>query len=70
LCCYSQCERSCSSCVVIANDYDNHYSIFVVNFQGYEDLLRHKADNEVNNREAYVVRDGKVAQCKSMDIKV
>lgn len=38
--------------------------------QGYEDLLRHKADNEVNNREAYVVRDGKVAQCKSMDIKV
>ncbi|XP_063428807.1 phospholipid-transporting ATPase IF-like isoform X5 [Mytilus trossulus] len=38
--------------------------------QGYEDRLRHKADNEVNNREAYVVRDGKVAQVKSMDITV
>ncbi|XP_052104565.1 phospholipid-transporting ATPase IF-like isoform X2 [Mytilus californianus] len=38
--------------------------------QGYEDWLRHKADNEVNNREAYVVRDGKVAQVKSMDITV
>ena len=44
--------------------------ITVLLLKGYEDLLRHKADNEVNNREAYVVRDGKVAQCKSMDIKV
>lgn len=49
----------------------NHKSLIKLYYlQGYEDRLRHKADNEVNNREAYVVRDGKVAQVKSMDITV
>ena len=38
--------------------------------QGYEDFLRHKADREVNNREATVVREGVPITIKAMDIKV
>ncbi|XP_064638514.1 phospholipid-transporting ATPase IF-like isoform X2 [Lineus longissimus] len=38
--------------------------------QGYEDWLRHTADKEVNNRQAYVVRNGELMAVKSMEIKV
>ncbi|KAK3094796.1 hypothetical protein FSP39_006359 [Pinctada imbricata] len=38
--------------------------------QGYEDWLRHKADNEVNNRPAFVIRGGKLTKVKSMNIRV
>ncbi|XP_074657516.1 phospholipid-transporting ATPase IF-like isoform X2 [Tubulanus polymorphus] len=48
--------------------------IFVISVtaikQGYEDWLRHKADNDVNRRPAYVLRNGKIEQIKSEDIKV
>ncbi|XP_064615667.1 phospholipid-transporting ATPase IF-like [Liolophura sinensis] len=38
--------------------------------QGYEDRLRHVADNEVNNRPAFVLREGILTEVKSMAIKV
>ncbi|XP_077987286.1 phospholipid-transporting ATPase IF-like isoform X2 [Glandiceps talaboti] len=38
--------------------------------QAYEDWLRHRADNEVNNRPTLVVRDGKLKEVRSQDIKV
>ena len=39
--------------------------------QGYEDWLRHIADNEVNHRQTTVIRDGvALTKCKAMDIKV
>ncbi|KAL5004459.1 hypothetical protein ScPMuIL_017915 [Solemya velum] len=38
--------------------------------QGYEDWLRHKTDKEVNNRPAYVLRNGSLTRIKSMNIKV
>ncbi|XP_022336873.2 phospholipid-transporting ATPase IF-like isoform X3 [Crassostrea virginica] len=38
--------------------------------QGYEDWLRHKADNEVNNRKAFIVHNGKLTQVKAQNIKV
>ncbi|GAB6027859.1 hypothetical protein CHUAL_002077 [Chamberlinius hualienensis] len=48
--------------------------IFVVGVtalkQGYEDWLRHKADNLVNNREFVVLMDGVEVTVKSKDLKV
>ncbi|XP_030838216.1 probable phospholipid-transporting ATPase IF isoform X3 [Strongylocentrotus purpuratus] len=48
--------------------------IFVVGVsmikQGYEDWLRHKADNEVNKRATLVVRDGVIEKIKSKDVRV
>ncbi|XP_071484372.1 phospholipid-transporting ATPase IF-like [Diadema antillarum] len=48
--------------------------IFVVGVsmikQGYEDWLRHKADNEVNKRATIVVRDGMPEKVKSRDVRV
>ncbi|OWF54474.1 phospholipid-transporting ATPase IF [Mizuhopecten yessoensis] len=48
--------------------------VFVVSVtaikQGYEDYLRHKGDNEVNNRMTQVIRDGCIKEIKSMNIKV
>ncbi|XP_056006402.1 phospholipid-transporting ATPase IF-like isoform X4 [Ostrea edulis] len=38
--------------------------------QGYEDWLRHKADNEVNNRKAFIVHNGELTQIKAQNIKV
>uniref|UniRef100_UPI00398F7F6F phospholipid-transporting ATPase IF n=1 Tax=Pristiophorus japonicus TaxID=55135 RepID=UPI00398F7F6F len=38
--------------------------------QGYEDWLRHKADNEVNNTPVYVVRSGGLVQTRSQNIRV
>lgn len=38
--------------------------------QAYEDWLRHKADNEVNTRPAYVVQGGQITEISSQDIKV
>ncbi|XP_033884755.2 phospholipid-transporting ATPase IF-like isoform X4 [Acipenser ruthenus] len=38
--------------------------------QGYEDWLRHKADNEVNGAPVYVVRSGSLVQTKSKNIRV
>jgi len=38
--------------------------------QAYEDWLRHRADNEVNNRPTQVIRDGKLKDVRSQDIKV
>lgn len=38
--------------------------------QGYEDWLRHKADDEVNNQEVKVIRNDELVGIKSMDIKV
>lgn len=38
--------------------------------QGYEDWLRHKADREVNNTSAKVLRGSKIEEIKSMHIKV
>ncbi|XP_032888052.1 probable phospholipid-transporting ATPase IF isoform X1 [Amblyraja radiata] len=38
--------------------------------QGYEDLLRHKADNEVNNTPVYVIRSGGLVQTRSQNIRV
>ncbi|XP_027044475.1 probable phospholipid-transporting ATPase IF [Pocillopora damicornis] len=38
--------------------------------QGYEDWLRHKADREVNNRPAKVIRQGQVEDIPSKNVKV
>ncbi|ODN03513.1 putative phospholipid-transporting ATPase IF [Orchesella cincta] len=38
--------------------------------QGYEDWLRHKNDDQVNNRPVRVIRDGKLTEIKSKDITV
>ncbi|XP_043926244.1 phospholipid-transporting ATPase IF isoform X3 [Protopterus annectens] len=38
--------------------------------QGYEDWLRHKADNEVNGAPVYVVRSGGLVQTRSKNIRV
>lgn len=42
----------------------------IASLQGYEDRLRHIADNEVNNRPAFVLREGILTEVKSMAIKV
>lgn len=39
-------------------------------FKGYEDWLRHKADREVNNRPAKVIRQGQVEDIPSKNVKV
>ncbi|CAG5136603.1 unnamed protein product, partial [Candidula unifasciata] len=38
--------------------------------QGYEDWLRHKADNEVNLRQTFIIRNGEEEAARAMDIKV
>lgn len=38
--------------------------------QGYEDWLRHREDNKVNNAPATVLRDGKVKEVRNQDIVV
>lgn len=38
--------------------------------QGYEDWLRHKADNEVNKYQVKVLEDGRRIQKESEKIKV
>ncbi|XP_070539119.1 phospholipid-transporting ATPase IF-like isoform X5 [Ptychodera flava] len=38
--------------------------------QAYEDWLRHRADNEVNNRPASVIRDGELIKIRSEEIRV
>ncbi|XP_029542130.2 phospholipid-transporting ATPase IF-like isoform X2 [Oncorhynchus nerka] len=38
--------------------------------QGYEDWLRHKADNEVNGAPVFVVRSGSLVQTRSKNIRV
>ena len=38
--------------------------------KGYEDWLRHKADKEVNNRPTKVVREGRVQDVPSKNVKV
>ncbi len=38
--------------------------------QGYEDWLRHKADNLFNNRPVKVIRDGVIELIKSKNVKV
>uniref|UniRef100_A0A8C5EMA1 Phospholipid-transporting ATPase n=1 Tax=Gouania willdenowi TaxID=441366 RepID=A0A8C5EMA1_GOUWI len=38
--------------------------------QGYEDWLRHKADNEVNGAPVFVVRSGSLVQTRSRNIRV
>ncbi|KAJ8310331.1 hypothetical protein KUTeg_012196 [Tegillarca granosa] len=48
----------------------NFYFLCVGIIQGYEDWLRHKADNEENNRIVSVVRNGKLTKLKSMNIRV
>ncbi|BFZ06129.1 hypothetical protein BsWGS_09169 [Bradybaena similaris] len=48
--------------------------IFVISVtaikQGYEDWLRHQADNDVNTRKAVIIRNGKQVIARAMDIKV
>lgn len=38
--------------------------------KGYEDWLRHKADNEVNGAPVYVVRSGGLVKTRSKNIRV
>lgn len=38
--------------------------------EGYEDWLRHKADNEVNGAPVFVVRSGSLVQTRSKNIRV
>ena len=53
-------------CVVIRSCWKN----CVVVFKGYEDWLRHKADREVNNRPTKVIRQGRVQNIPSKNVKV
>lgn len=41
-----------------------------VAFEGYEDWLRHRADNEVNGAPVFVVRSGSLVQTRSKNIRV
>ena len=41
-----------------------------LHLQGYEDWLRHKADNEVNGAPVFVVRSGSLVQTRSKNIRV
>uniref|UniRef100_A0A665V7M6 Phospholipid-transporting ATPase n=1 Tax=Echeneis naucrates TaxID=173247 RepID=A0A665V7M6_ECHNA len=44
--------------------------IFVITVTGYEDWLRHNADNEVNGAPVFVVRSGSLVQTRSKNIRV
>lgn len=46
------------------------FSLFSISLQGYEDILRHRSDKEVNNRPVQVVRNGKRVEVLSKDIRV
>ncbi|KAH9488603.1 putative phospholipid-transporting ATPase IF [Bulinus truncatus] len=48
----------------------NFYFLCVALIQGYEDWLRHRADNEVNHRPAYIIRHGEHQDVRAKDIKV
>ncbi len=41
-----------------------------ISSKGYEDWLRHKADNEVNGAPVFVVRSGSLVQTRSKNIRV
>uniref|UniRef100_A0A8C5M2D1 Phospholipid-transporting ATPase n=1 Tax=Leptobrachium leishanense TaxID=445787 RepID=A0A8C5M2D1_9ANUR len=42
----------------------------IISSKGYEDWLRHKADNEVNGAPVYVVRSGGLVKTRSKNIRV
>ena len=48
----------------------NHISVSVSLCQGYEDWLRHKADNSVNQCPVHVVQHGKVVRKQSRKLRV
>uniref|UniRef100_A0A8B9KQ32 Phospholipid-transporting ATPase n=1 Tax=Astyanax mexicanus TaxID=7994 RepID=A0A8B9KQ32_ASTMX len=48
----------------------NFYFLIIFLVQGYEDWLRHKADNEVNGAPVFVVRSGSLVQTRSKNIRV
>ncbi|KAK1805864.1 hypothetical protein P4O66_012914, partial [Electrophorus voltai] len=48
----------------------NFYFLIIFLVQGYEDWLRHKADNEVNGAPVLVVRSGSLVQTRSKNIRV
>lgn len=45
-------------------------AVLPVSPEGYEDWLRHKADNEVNGAPVFVVRSGSLVQTRSKNIRV
>ena len=53
----------------VALEYTLLLLLYIV-IQGYEDWQRHKADNEVNNREAFILRNNVAEKVKSKDIHV
>ncbi|OCT80725.1 hypothetical protein XELAEV_18027538mg [Xenopus laevis] len=64
--------------IYIANKYPQHDHYVppkfadnrIISSKGYEDWLRHKADNEVNGAPVYVVRSGHLVKTRSKNIRV
>lgn len=52
---------------VISSELDY---IVIFMFQGYEDWLRHRADNEVNKSTVYIIENAKRVRKESEKIKV
>ena len=48
--------------------YERNSNRFLL--KGYEDKLRHKADKEVNNRPAQILKDAKLVTVKAEQIRV
>ena len=44
--------------------------MLIILFKGYEDILRHKSDREINNLPVSILRDGKFKKQKWKDVKV
>lgn len=63
-----RCRKLATVAQMVVWKIGDSYALF--DFQGYEDWQRHKADYEINNSEAYVIRGGISMKVRSMDLRV
>lgn len=54
--------------IMYINKSKKHNLVFII--KAYEDIVRHRSDNEVNSKEVKVIRGGCFEIIKSKDIKV
>ena len=50
--------------------YQLIFRVFKIDLKGYEDILRHLSDCEINNTKTRVIRNGKFFEIKWSDIAV
>lgn len=68
---YGHCRERCAHNVLSLRLKGKVLFLFQCSqIQGYEDWLRHKADNEVNGAPVFVVRSGSLVQTRSKNIRV